>query len=78
MFQRINRKYLTEEMEVCLPATMKVKLVRQMLMQKERDFYSGATRPGRMVGSLFKDHPLFLLKPTILIGMWRGGLFFSV
>ena len=55
---------------------MKAKFMRLVLVQKER-FYWGASWPGRMVDSCLKEHLPFLLKPTVLVGIGRGGLFLS-
>lgn len=38
----ISQPIVTEQTEVWLPPTAKVKLVRQVLMQKERGFFSDA------------------------------------
>ena len=43
---------------------------------KEEKFYSGATQPERMVDSCLKDHLLFLLKSTVLLGVREGSAFF--
>ena len=46
-------------MEVQLPVATKAKLMRQMLVQKERGSIQ-VLRPGRMVDSHHKDHLTFL------------------
>lgn len=46
------------------------KLIRQVLVRKESSLF-------RCQDFHLKHHLIFLFKPGVLIGIWRGGLFFQ-
>ena len=61
-------------MEVQLPAFTKAKLVRQVLVQKER-FYQVPHNRGQWWTAVSETISVFLLKAAVLIGIERGKLF---
>lgn len=70
MAQHTQKYTYGHETRVRLPAADRCWKTRE-------EFYSGGMS-WRIVDSLLKDHLPFLLKPVVLIGIRRGGLFFSV
>lgn len=62
-----------QKMQVPLPVSMKAKLLKQMLVQKERGF---TQLPHRRMADfhLKKDHLPLLCKTAVLIKIVRGGL----
>lgn len=67
-----------QKTEVQLPVATKTRLVRQVLVKKARGFIQEPQDLGEWRASVSKAKSLFLLRPTVLLGIGTWGLFLSI
>ena len=68
--------YNQTKVEVWLPATTKIKLEMQVLVQKKRGFIKVPCDLGKWWTPVSKTISISLIKPEVLIEIGRGGLLF--